>query len=54
MEPIEAKRLADEEISEALDKLRRAAYIHFNQDEILALEDLIRRYKRAISKRTSE
>lgn len=49
MEPAQTERL-DENL---IDKLRKAAYIHFGKDEILALEELIRRYRRAISKRTS-
>ena len=43
MEPT-GNPITDDELT---DKIRRAAYIHFGQDDILALEELIRRYKHA-------
>lgn len=41
-------------IEELTDRLRRAAYIHFGQEEILALEELIRRYKYAVTRQAPE
>lgn len=46
MEPVSDKDL--------IDQLRKTAYIHFGKEDILALEELIRRYRRAISRPTPE
>lgn len=40
--------------SDLIDQIRKAAYIHFGKDDILALEELIRRYRHAIPRPTPE
>ena len=32
---------------ELIDQVRRAAYVHFGKTDLLALEELLRRFKRA-------
>jgi len=50
MEPIKAK-INDKDL---IDVVRKAAYIHFGKQDILALEELLRRYRNAKSGPTSE